>query len=141
MGDRTGTRGRPGRAGRFRAGTPAEKFALHATPYYDGELEDLMPQSVEKAKAALKESGYNGEKVVIISPTDFPDIGPLGDVTYELLKSLGMNVEFVASDWGTVIQRRNSREPEARASARGGSAMPEAGCSVIASCSWRALAI
>jgi peptide/nickel transport system substrate-binding protein len=81
------------------------------TSYYDGEHEDLMPQSLEKAKAALKASGYNGEKVVVINPTDFPDIGPLGDVTYELLKQLGMNVEFVASDWGTVIQRRSSREP------------------------------
>lgn len=81
------------------------------TPYYTGEQEDLMPGSIEKAKAALKESGYNGEKVVIINPTDFPDIGPLGEVTYELLKQLGMNVEFAASDWGTVIQRRNSREP------------------------------
>lgn len=81
------------------------------TPYYTGELEDLMPQSLDKAKAALKESGYNGEKVVIINPTDFPDIGPLGDVTYELLKAMGMNVEMAASDWGTVIQRRNSREP------------------------------
>jgi len=78
--------------------------------YYDGELEDLMPQSLEKAKAVLKESGYAGEKVVIINPSDFPDIGPLGDVTYELLKQLGMNVELVVSDWGTVIQRRNSRE-------------------------------
>jgi peptide/nickel transport system substrate-binding protein len=81
------------------------------TPYYTGELEELMPQSLDKAKAALKESGYKGEKIVIINPTDFPDIGPLGDVTYELLKSLGMNVEMAASDWGTVIQRRNSREP------------------------------
>lgn len=84
---------------------------LRGTPYYDGELEDLMPQSLEKAKAALKASGYNGERVVIISPTDFPDIGPLGDVTHELLKSIGMNVDLVTSDWGTVIQRRNSREP------------------------------
>ena len=81
------------------------------TPYFTGEHEDLMPQSLERAKAALKTSGYNGEKVVIINPTDFPDIGPLGDVTYELLRQLGMNVEMAASDWGTVIQRRNSREP------------------------------
>ncbi|MCA0245643.1 MAG: ABC transporter substrate-binding protein, partial [Proteobacteria bacterium] len=80
------------------------------TPYFDGEQEDLMPQSLEKAKAALKESGYNGEKVVIINPTDFPDIGPLGEVTFELLKQLGMNVEMAASDWGTVVQRRGSRE-------------------------------
>ena len=69
-----------------------------------------MPQSLEKAKAALKASGYNGEKVVIINPTDFPDIGPLGEVTFELLKQLGMNVEMAASDWGTVVQRRGSRE-------------------------------
>ncbi|WP_293796607.1 ABC transporter substrate-binding protein [uncultured Bosea sp.] len=80
------------------------------TPYYVGEQEDLMPQSLDKAKAALKESGYNGEKVVIINPTDFPDIGPLGEVTFELLKKLGMNVEMAASDWGTVVQRRGSRE-------------------------------
>lgn len=80
------------------------------TPYYAGEQEDLMPQSLDKAKAALKESGYKGEKVVIINPTDFPDIGPLGEVTFELLKKLGMNVEMAASDWGTVVQRRGSRE-------------------------------
>ena len=80
------------------------------TPYYSGEQEDLMPQSLDKAKAALKESGYKGEKVVIINPTDFPDIGPLGQVTAELLKALGMNVELADSDWGTVVQRRGSRE-------------------------------
>ena len=80
------------------------------TAYHDGEEEDLMPQSLDKARAALKESGYNGEKVVIINPTDFPDIGPLGEVTFELLKQLGMNVEMAASDWGTVVQRRGSRE-------------------------------
>lgn len=84
---------------------------FRGTPYYAGEQEDLMPQSLDKAKAALKESGYKGEKVVIINPTDFPDIGPLGEVTFELLKKLGMNVEMAASDWGTVVQRRGSREP------------------------------
>ena len=80
------------------------------TPYYTGEQEDLMPQSLDKAKEALKASGYNGEKVVIINPTDFPDIGPLGQVTGELLKRLGMNVEIADSDWGTVVQRRGNRE-------------------------------
>ena len=82
----------------------------HGTPYFAGDEEELMPQSMDKAKAALKTSGYNGEKVVIINPSDYPDIGPLGEVTFELLKQLGMNVEMASSDWGTVIQRRNSRE-------------------------------
>lgn len=80
------------------------------TPYYTGEQEDLMPQSLDKAKAALAASGYAGEKVVIISPTDFPDIGPLGQVTGELLQRLGMNVQMADSDWGTVVQRRGNRE-------------------------------
>jgi peptide/nickel transport system substrate-binding protein len=80
------------------------------TPYYAGEQEDLMPQSLDKAKAALAASGYNGEKVVVINPTDFPDIGPLGQVTGGLLQRLGMNVQMADSDWGTVIQRRGSRE-------------------------------
>jgi peptide/nickel transport system substrate-binding protein len=83
----------------------------HGTPYYDGELADLMPQDLSKAAAALKASGYAGEKVVIINPTDFPDIGPLGQVSADLLKKIGMNIDLVETDWGTVVQRRNSREP------------------------------
>ncbi len=70
----------------------------------------LMPGNLDRARAMLKEAGYNNEKVVIISPSDFPTIGPLGDVTYDLLRRLGMNVEIVQTDWGTVTQRRNNRE-------------------------------
>jgi peptide/nickel transport system substrate-binding protein len=59
----------------------------------------------------LQRAGYGGERVVIINPVDFPTIAPLGDVTYDLLKKLGMNVEMVAADSGTVTQRRTSKEP------------------------------
>ena len=69
-----------------------------------------MPADLDKARAALKASGYAGEKVVIINPTDFVTIGPMGDVTYDLLKKMGMNVEIVETDWGTVTQRRASKE-------------------------------
>jgi len=70
----------------------------------------VMPGDLEKGKAALKAAGYKGEKVVIINPTDFVTIGPMGDVTYDLLKRMGMNVEIVQTDWGTVTQRRMSKE-------------------------------
>jgi peptide/nickel transport system substrate-binding protein len=70
----------------------------------------VMQGDLEKAKAALKAAGYAGEKVVILSPSDFVTIGPLGDVSYDLFKRLGMNVEIVQTDWGTVNQRRNNRE-------------------------------
>lgn len=64
-----------------------------------------------EARAMLKEAGYAGEKVVVLSPSDLPSIGPFGDVTVDLLKKLGMNVEMVQTDWGSVVQRRASREP------------------------------
>lgn len=71
-----------------------------------------MPGDIDKARAALKAASYNGEKIVLISPTDMVTLGPLGEVTYDLLKKkLGMNVDFVATDWATVTQRRNSKEP------------------------------
>ncbi len=35
----------------------------------------------------------------------------IGDVTAELLKQLGMNVDFVATDWGTVGSRRAVKTP------------------------------
>ena len=69
-----------------------------------------MPADLDKARAALKAAGYDNEKVVIVSPTDFVTIGPFGDVTYDLLRKLGMNVEIQQTDWGTTMQRRANRE-------------------------------
>ena len=81
------------------------------TPYGREIGAAAMPGDLDKARAALKEAGYNGEKVIIINPTDFVTIGPMGDVTYDLLKRMGMNVEIIETDWGTVTQRRASKEP------------------------------
>ena len=81
------------------------------TPYGKEMGADVMQGSLDKAKAMLKTSGYNGEKVVIISPSDVPTIGPMGDVTYDLLKKIGMNVELASVDWATLTNRRSSKEP------------------------------
>jgi peptide/nickel transport system substrate-binding protein len=69
------------------------------------------PRNLDAARAAVKASGYNGEKAVVINPTDFANIGPHGELTADLLKKLGINVELQETDWGTVVQRRTSREP------------------------------
>lgn len=79
-------------------------------------VEDLSefnapPRSLDRARAALQASGYKGEKVVIINPTDFPLIGPHGQITADRLRRIGMNVELAETDWGTVVQRRVRREP------------------------------
>jgi peptide/nickel transport system substrate-binding protein len=69
------------------------------------------PRDLAAAKAAVAASGYNGETVVILSQSDIPAIAPHGEITADLLKKLGMNVDLQQLDWGTVQQRRVSREP------------------------------
>ncbi|MEI7712681.1 MAG: hypothetical protein WCI94_14675 [Rhodospirillales bacterium] len=46
----------------------------------------------------------------MLNPSDFPTIEPMGDVAYDLSTRLGMNVASIASDRGSVQQRRNSKE-------------------------------
>ncbi len=81
------------------------------TPYFADIGDAVMPGDLNVAKRLLDASGYAGEKIVVINPTDFPDIGPLGQITNEWMKKLGVNVDFAETDWGTVVQRRASREP------------------------------
>jgi peptide/nickel transport system substrate-binding protein len=65
----------------------------------------------ERAKALVKEAGYKGEKIVLMSATDQPIVNSQALVTQELLRKIGLNVELAASDWGTMITRRSSKEP------------------------------
>ena len=72
------------------------------------------PRDVEEARRLVRESGYKGEKVVLLSPSDFPVVQAMAQVTRDLYERVGLNVEYVSADWGTVITRRNSREPVER---------------------------
>jgi peptide/nickel transport system substrate-binding protein len=65
----------------------------------------------ERAKKLIQESGYKGEKIVIISATDQPIVHAQSLLTTETLRKLGLNVELQAGDWGTLITRRTSKEP------------------------------
>ena len=69
------------------------------------------PRDWDKAKKLVADSGYKGEKAVIISPTDYPWLQAFCQVARDLLIKLGINVEYVSTDWGTVVQRRASKEP------------------------------
>jgi peptide/nickel transport system substrate-binding protein len=64
-----------------------------------------------KAKALLKEAGYNGERVVMMTATDQPIVNSQAQVISEELRSAGVNVDLQAMDWGTLITRRASKEP------------------------------
>jgi peptide/nickel transport system substrate-binding protein len=72
------------------------------------------PKDLDRLRRAVRESGYAGERVVILNPGDFPLLNPHGEVTADLLRKLGLNVDLQTMDWGTVIQRNLSREPVER---------------------------
>jgi len=85
------------------------------TPLANEAGSDLLKvHNIDRAKKALADAGYNGEKVVLIAPGDYPQINALSLVTADVVRRLGMNLEFVSADWGTVIQRRASKEPVER---------------------------
>jgi peptide/nickel transport system substrate-binding protein len=64
-------------------------------------------------KQALQTAGYNGEKVVLMSPTDQPQNKAASDVAADMLKRVGVNVDYQATDWGMVVQRRALTKPPA----------------------------
>ncbi|MBV8911852.1 MAG: ABC transporter substrate-binding protein [Acetobacteraceae bacterium] len=67
-------------------------------------------RDVELAKKLVAESGYKGERVVFLAPTDYPVLNAECQVGSDLLRRLGLNIDYQASDWGTMIVRRNNRE-------------------------------
>ncbi|HXO03241.1 MAG TPA: ABC transporter substrate-binding protein, partial [Stellaceae bacterium] len=71
----------------------------------------LHGPNLEKAKALIKEAGYSGEKIVLLSATDQSIVQNQALVTQAALTKAGLNVQLDANDWGTLITRRASKEP------------------------------
>jgi len=86
-----------------------------ASPY---ATEQFAPQikapDLAKAKALLKESGYKGEKVVILHPTDIQVLSSMASVTSQALRNIGMNVEVQSMDYSTMQARRTKKDPVAQ---------------------------
>ena len=59
----------------------------------------------------LTEAGYKGERVVYLAVSDVPRINAIAEVGADMLRRIGMNVDEVSTDWGTVVQRSVSRQP------------------------------
>lgn len=91
---------------------PLPGFFTPDTPLYNEEGGDILKmKNLDAAKKLLAESSYKGEPVICVVAQDQPITKAQGDVTADLLKRLGMNVDFVATDWGTVGSRRAQKTP------------------------------
>jgi peptide/nickel transport system substrate-binding protein len=86
-------------------------FFCPDTPLAEGLPPILREADAANSKRALAEAGYRGEPVVLLAATDFPAINAMAQVGGAMLRQIGMNVDYQAIDWGTVQQRRISKEP------------------------------
>ncbi len=89
--------------GLFAPGTPmASDVGLEATQ---------GPKDYDKLKQQLIAAGYRNEKVAVLEAQSYPSIFAEAQVATDTLKRIGMNLDVRVSDWGTVVQRRASKQP------------------------------
>jgi len=69
------------------------------------------PRDVALARKLVAESGYKNEPILLMSPTDQPALAQITQVTRSLFQELGLNVQFMAMDWGSLVSRRANQSP------------------------------
>ena len=89
--------------GYFTAGTPMANMA--------GMDALTKPRDLTAAKQAILASGYKGEKLVLMSPSDQPQLQVMAQVVRDLFTRVGLNVDYQSMDWGTLVARRAKQDP------------------------------
>jgi peptide/nickel transport system substrate-binding protein len=69
------------------------------------------PRDLDKVRRAVAESGYKGERTVLLVPTDLPTLKALGDVGADMLTRIGLKVDAQYTEWGSVLQRLAKTDP------------------------------
>ena len=88
-------------------------FQYPGTNYYTEVGKELLDQhNPEKAKQLLKEAGYNGEKVVLLTNKDYPSLYNTALVTSQQMKAIGINAELLVLDWPTALQKSMKGTPD-----------------------------
>ncbi len=92
--------------------TPMGFFTPGTPMASDAGMEPLAgPRSIDAARRAIEASGYRGERLVFLHATDIPTLDSACHVVADLFRRLGVNLDHVSTDWGTVVQRRARRDP------------------------------
>jgi peptide/nickel transport system substrate-binding protein len=89
--------------GFFTAGSPMAN---------DARLDALTgPRNLDEARRRIAAAGYKGERLVMVAPSDIPAIMTMSQVMQDQLIKMGLNIDFRATDWGTMIARLAKRDP------------------------------
>jgi peptide/nickel transport system substrate-binding protein len=87
-------------------------FTMNTPNASQAGMEKIMgKRDLAAARKAVQESGYKGEKILLMSPSDLAALQAIAQVTEAMYKSVGLNVEFASMDWGSLVTRRANREP------------------------------
>ena len=73
-------------------------------------MEDKLNANYAKSRELLKEAGYDGTPIIVLSSTDVARFANLGPVTSQALERGGFKVDMQSMDWQTVIARRAKKE-------------------------------
>jgi peptide/nickel transport system substrate-binding protein len=85
---------------------PSSKYAS------DAGMENVSPNpDLAALRKEIMAAGYNGEKVVFLGAADVPRITAICEVGADVLGKIGLNVDYVSTDWGTVVQRTTRHQP------------------------------
>jgi peptide/nickel transport system substrate-binding protein len=66
--------------------------------------------TTDEVKAMLDKSGYGGERIALLHPTDQVIYNAFITVAADAFRKIGLNIDEQMVDWGTVVQRRTSKE-------------------------------
>ncbi|WP_203564817.1 ABC transporter substrate-binding protein [Bordetella pseudohinzii] len=80
------------------------------TPFQSDIGKDMtVPANIDKAKALLKEAGYDNTPILIMHATDVGTLSAQPVVMAQALRKAGFNVNLQAMDWQSVATRRASK--------------------------------
>jgi peptide/nickel transport system substrate-binding protein len=65
----------------------------------------------EELRREIVAAGYKGEPVIFLTATDVPRINAICAVGAAMLRRIGLTVDEVSTDWGTVVQRAVRSQP------------------------------
>src|SRR5262249_23765388 len=74
-------------------------------------MDGLLDSNFEKARALLKEVGYDGTPIVLLHSTDLFWQTNLAPVAKQLMEKAGFKVDMQSMDWQTIVSRLFKKNP------------------------------
>lgn len=78
----------------------------------DAGMEALTgKRDLAKVRKDIEAAGYKGERIALMVAVDVLYLKLMGDVTADIFRKVGLNVDYQSIDWTTLVQRRIKMDP------------------------------